>query len=271
MVGGCSELMAIRDALYIGPMLSRLLGRALPSRCRICHAWPAQPLCEACVAAFAQPVARCPRCALRLAEHDSPCPDCLRDPPPLERCVAAVDYAWPWSDCIAQFKFGADPGWSDALALLMRSTPWAEPLIDACELAVPMPMPERRLRERGFNQALELARRLAPQRCDATLLMRLPDARDLPEQHTLSRAARLANLRGAMLVDPLRLPAVQGRQVLLVDDVMTTGASLRAAAGALLQAGARSVSALVLARTPAPGTADAVRAATDADQALYRD
>jgi predicted amidophosphoribosyltransferase len=90
--------------------------------------------------------------------------------------------------------------------------------------------------------------------------MRLPDARDLPEQHTLSRAARLANLRGAMLVDPLRLPAVQGRQVLLVDDVMTTGASLRAAAGAL-----------VLARTPAPGTADAVRAATDADQALYRD
>ncbi|MFZ9336043.1 MAG: phosphoribosyltransferase family protein, partial [Burkholderiaceae bacterium] len=76
---------------------------------------------------------------------------------------------------------------------------------------------------------------------------------------------------GAMLVDPLRLPAVQGRQVLLVDDVMTTGASLRAAAGALLQAGARSVSALVLARTPAPGTADAVRAATDADQALYRD
>lgn len=234
---------------------SHALMQALPSRCRICRAWPAQTLCNACVQAFAQPVPRCRRCAIAVPQGVDTCSDCLRQPPAIERCVAAVDYTWPWPDCIADFKFRADAGFADALALLMRSTPWAEPLLESCSLVLPMPLSTSRLRERGFNQALELARRLAPQRCDATLLMRLPpahEAADAPAQHTLSRSERLRNLRGAMLVDPLRANEVRGQQVLLIDDVMTTGASLEAAAQALLQAGAAGVQALVLARTPAP-------------------
>ncbi|MCL4771766.1 MAG: ComF family protein, partial [Burkholderiaceae bacterium] len=106
-----------------------------------------------------------------------------------------------------------------------------------------------RLRERGFNQALLLARILAPAKTDATLLLRLHDTQ---AQSNLGRAQRLRNLQGALAVDPLRAAALQGRSVLLVDDVMTTGATLQAAALALRQAGARTVSALVFARTPPP-------------------
>ncbi|HZF85986.1 MAG TPA: phosphoribosyltransferase family protein, partial [Burkholderiaceae bacterium] len=111
------------------------------------------------------------------------------------------------------------------------------------------PLHVQRLRERGFNQALELARRLAPGRCDPALLLRL---RDTPSQAGLPRAQRLRNLRGAFALEPLRRAEVDGRRVLLVDDVMTTGASLAAAAQVLREAGARQVDALVLARTPAP-------------------
>lgn len=230
-------------------MLPRLLDRVLPSQCRICHAWPAQAVCESCITALAQPVPRCTLCAIRVPDGIEVCATCHRTPPPFQRCVAALDYAWPWSSCIAEFKFRGDAGFADALALLMRSAPWAEPLIERCDLTVPMPMPPARLRERGFNQALELARRLAPRTCDASLLLR-PHAQ--AAQHTLSRAQRLINLKGEILVDPLRVQDVRDRAVLLVDDVMTTGASLQAAADALLQAGAQSVSALVLARTPDP-------------------
>ncbi len=109
-----------------------------------------------------------------------------------------------------------------------------------------MPLSVQRLRERGFNQALEIARRLAPAKTDAHTLLRI---RDTAPQRSLDRAGRLLNVRGAFAVEPSRAARVVGRHVLLVDDVMTSGASLHAAAAALRQAGAVRVSALVLART----------------------
>jgi predicted amidophosphoribosyltransferase len=112
-----------------------------------------------------------------------------------------------------------------------------------------MPMAPARLRERGFNQALELARRLAPAKTDAALLLR---TRETPAQSGLARAERLGNLRGAFAVEPLRAHELQGRRVVLVDDVMTSGASLFAAAAALRLAGAAHVTALVFARTDPP-------------------
>jgi len=226
-------------------LFSRWLA-ALPSQCALCHAWPARPLCDACVARFAQPVPRCRTCALRVPAGVSQCGDCLRHPPALDACLAACDYAWPWSDCIARFKFQGEPGWAAPLATLMRATPWAEPALESADLVLPMPLFAQRLRERGFNQALELARRLAPTHCDATLLLRV---RDTPPQAGLPRAQRLRNLRGAFALAPLRAGRVKGRRVLLIDDVMTTGASLSAAAQVLRAAGAIHIGALVLART----------------------
>ncbi|MFT4268811.1 MAG: phosphoribosyltransferase family protein, partial [Xenophilus sp.] len=215
--------------------------------CALCRAWPARPLCDACTARFAAPAPRCRTCALRVPAGIERCGECLRHPPALDTCLAACDYAWPWPGCIERFKFQGEPGWAGPLAALMLAAPGAAALIAQAERVLPMPLHPRRLRERGFNQALALARRLAPARCDATLLLRL---RDTPPQSGLTRARRLRNLRGAFAVEPLRAGLVHGRRILLVDDVMTTGASLAAAAQALREAGAARVDALVLARTP---------------------
>lgn len=183
------------------------------------------------------------------------CGACVLDPPPLDACVAALPYAFPWSRLVTEFKFQEQPGWAQALAQLMRSVPWVEPLVEAADLLIPMPLASQRLHQRGFNQALELCRQLAAAKTDARLLLRL---RETQPQTALSRAQRQANLRHAFGVDPLRVDAASGRHLVLVDDVMTSGASLHAAAGALRLAGASRVSALVLTRAelaPAPAPA----------------
>jgi len=89
------------------------------------------------------------------------CGACLRTPLGLDRCVAAVDYAYPWAGIVGQYKFQADPAWAPTLARLLHSTPWAEPLMDAADWVLPIPLSAHRLRNRGFNQALLLARILA--------------------------------------------------------------------------------------------------------------
>jgi len=243
-------LFAPAPAKSLSARFTELLARAsaaVPSQCAICRAWPARPVCEACVQRFAQPVPRCRTCALPLPAGVAQCGACIRHPPPLDACFAAVDYAYPWSDGIAQFKFRQQVGWATALAELMRHSPWTEPTLERCDLVLPMPLSAERLRERGYNQALELARRLARHKVDAHLLLRV---RDTPPQRKLSRTARQRNVRGAFLLDPLRAGEVRQKHVVLVDDVMTSGASLFAAAQAVRQGGAASVSALVLARTP---------------------
>ena len=158
-----------------------------------------------------------------------------------------MDYGYPWSGVLQAFKFRGDPGWAGALATLLRSTPWVEPALEAAELVLPIPLAPQRLRMRGFNQALLLAQALAPTRVQAGLLLR---THDTPAQSGLDRARRLRNLARAFAVEPLCAAQLAGRQVLLVDDVMTTGATLQAAAAVLRQAGAARVTALVLARTP---------------------
>jgi ComF family protein len=230
-------------------MFSQLIARAsrhLPAQCAVCHAWPARVVCDACVARFAQPVQRCATCALPVPAGVLRCGACLKEPPPLDACLAAVAYAWPWSGCVTQFKFGGQPGWARTLATMLRSTPWVEPALEQAGHVLPMPLSRERLATRGFNQALLLAKQLAPRATDATLLLR---TRHTPPQSALKRAERLRNVQGAFAVEPLRAGALRGQRVVLVDDVMTSGASLHAAAQALRQAGAAHVTAVVFART----------------------
>lgn len=219
----------------------------VPSQCALCHAWPAQRLCTACRARFVQSRPRCTGCA-RPIEGAARCGACLREPPPLDWCVAAVDYGHPWAGVVAQFKFGADPGWAAPLAALMRQAHGAREVLGRADLVLPVPLGAARLRERGYNQALLLARALAPAGPVLPALLLRPH--DTPAQSSLGRRQRLANLRGAFMLEPLAVAAVTGRRALLVDDVTTTGATLHAAALALRAAGAAGVDALVLARTP---------------------
>lgn len=183
------------------------------------------------------------------------CGACLtrRTPAPVHRCVAVLDYGYPWDGLIARWKFGAEAGWSGLWADLMLRDTQVLPLLHDSEVLVPVPIGQQRLADRGFNQAWELAsallRRTTTPRPRA-LVDALVRVRDTPDQHSLPRAQRLQNLRGAFAAHPQHGSTLAGTHVLLVDDVSTTGATLEAAAQALLDSGAARVQALVLARTP---------------------
>jgi len=229
-------------------LLPPLADRAwLPSQCLICRAWPAAPACAACRARFAPATPRCRCCARPLPQAaGAVCGLCLRAPPPLAQCVVAVSYGWPWQGWVTQFKFHQATGLAGPMAALMAAAPGAQALLAAADALVPLPLAGSRLAERGYNQALLLARRLAARKTRPELLLRV---RPTAAQHELPRAQRLRNLRGAFATPPPQTGAVAGRRLLLVDDVRTTGASLHAAAQALLAAGAAQVDALVFART----------------------
>lgn len=220
-----------------------------PSQCLICHAWPAQTLCRHCVHRFNPPVARCIGCALPVPAGVERCGACMRDPPPMDRCLAALPYAWPWTRCIGRFKFEQDPGLATPLAALLRATPGVAEALAAATWVLPLPLSPERLAERGYNPAQCLAARIAPATMRSDLLRR---TRHTTPQHDLPRAQRLRNVRGAFAVDPRRGAALQGQRVVLLDDVMTTGATLREAARVVRQAGAAHITALALARTPPP-------------------
>jgi len=241
----------------------------LASPCEVCRSWAAGSLCEPCLQRFAPPRLRCSGCALPLAQPTSAdavpgaplprCGPCLREPPPWSRAASALDYGFPWDRLIADFKFRRRPELAGALAGLLaqavRDAPRAA-AVDAAlppvALVLPVPLSRQRLVERGFNQAWELARRVARELglpADAQTLVRVVDTPHLPG---LARDERLAGLRGAFMVEPRRRAAVAGRHLALVDDVLTSGATAVQACDTLLRAGAASVQLWTLARTPAP-------------------
>lgn len=237
---------------------------ALASQCAVCRSWPAQQVCSACVARFSPEEARCAACAQTLAPDLSEgqrigpglCASCIRQQPPVDATLVAVSYAWPWSELIARFKFGDHPGWAPFFAGLLAFSPGVQHALAGLregDLILPVPLSAQRLQSRGFNQAWELACALARHapagtRTDAGLLLRIRDTR---AQTELKRDARLANVKGAFAVDPLRAPLLAGRRVILVDDVMTSGASLFTAAETLRAAGAAHITAMAFARTAA--------------------
>jgi len=174
------------------------------------------------------------------------CGACIARPPPLDQALAAVSYAFPWSMLVTQFKFQQQTGWAHSMALLMRNTPWVEPALDAADWLLPMPLSLQRLQTRGFNQTLLLARALEPHKLRQQVLLRI---KDTLAQSALPRAERLQAVLGAYAVEPAWAAGLKGRRIVLLDDVMTTGASLCEAARVLRRHGAAHVTALVFART----------------------
>lgn len=229
----------------------RLLGGLWPGRCLACAGAgpPGRDLCEACFAALPWNRRACAQCAIPLpavADHGAPqtCGACLGKPPPVQTTHAAFVYEAPLDRLVPRLKFHRDLAAGRLLSQLM-----AQGLADAArpQALLPVPLHRARLRARGYDQALELAKPLAR----ALRLPLLPGAllrvRATAPQSELDATHRARNLRGAFAVVPdARLPA----HIALVDDVMTTGATLYAAAIALRRAGVARVDAWVCARAP---------------------
>jgi ComF family protein len=230
------------------------VGRLLfPPLCALCGAPGAgdRDLCHGCRAALPGNPVACPRCALPLAAPGPACGRCLRAPPPFAAALAPFRYGDPLDRLLTRFKFAADLAAGRVLGTLLAESLAAS--LPPGALLVPMPLHRRRLAERGFNQAWELARMLAREtglRARADLLLRM---RPTDPQTGLDAAGRRRNVRGAFVVPPARAARLAGRVVVLVDDVITTGATAAEASRCLVRAGAATVTVVAVARAAAPG------------------
>lgn len=261
--------MIIQKTAWLGHHLRRLVDAIVPPLCVYCDAAlssVAPPLCEDCMQLLVPiPTPRCHRCGVSpnfgaFAIEDLPyksdlCGECSTHPPAFTQAEAMYAYEGVLHQLLPAIKYGKREVLMHNLSHLFA--PWA---LDVARrwsearahgdpmLVAPMPMHRRDLMHRGFSAPMILARSLTCQAPDAFELspMLLEKVRRTAPQASLSHAARQLNLEGAM-----RAPGVRqrGRRVILIDDVLTTGASAHQAARALLDAGAAEVFVLTLART----------------------
>ncbi len=221
--------------------LSALAAKLLPQDCQLCTLPSADGLlCAACQADLPQLTNECcPVCALP-APGAAICGECLRHPPHFDATHAAFAYGFPVDRLVQTFKYGHQLALAGLFARLMQAAPLNRP-----DVIIPLPLSAQRLRERGFNQALEIARPLAA--AQRIPLDRFGTARisDTAPQTSLPWKQRRANVRHAFecTID------LSGMSVVVVDDVMTTGASLDEFAKTLKYHGAACVTNWVFART----------------------
>lgn len=239
---------------------SRLAGLGrwlLPPRCLLCGdaGHDDLDLCRDCAAELPRNRSCCARCALPLAVPSALCGRCLREPPPWDAAWAPFRYGWPLDRLESRFKFGRDLAAGRSLAALWLRESCPVPLP---QLILPVPLHRMRLRQRGYNQALELARPLGralgvPLRHDLLLRSRATAA-----QSELDAVARRRNVRGAFALSSGLAPPAH---VAIVDDVMTTGSTLAECARLLRKVGVSRIDVWVLARAPAIGGKRSSRAA----------
>lgn len=234
-------------------MLARALDFLFPPQCLSCQALVAAhgTLCLACwkeVPFIAAPQCAC--CGLPFEYalgEDALCGECLKEMPPYAKARAVFVYNDTSKELVHKLKY------NDQLHLAAVYGPWlakaAGELLPACDIIVPVPLSWRRFVGRRYNQAALLADALAKKTGLPVLPDALERARHTPPQTGLSRNQREKNVSGAFKINKKYKKDLTDKTVLLVDDVMTTGATLGACAATLLKAGAKEVNVLTLART----------------------
>jgi len=241
-------------ALHVSDWPRHVLARLptlMPSSCALCGTTGADAMCAGCrTQYFSRSPLRCAQCALPLSERgDILCGACLKRPPAFDRTVVAADYAPPVDQLVLALKFGSRLALAPLFAHLLRDAMLHAPEDKLPSLLTAVPLGAHRLRERGFNQALEIAKplsralgiELAPQ-----LIVR---ARDTEAQSLLHPDQRHRNIRHAFVVPDNAIDLVRGRHVGVVDDVITTGETLNELAATLKRFGAARVTNFVFART----------------------
>ena len=237
-------------------MLQRLLDSVLPPLCLGCNEIVAEPgaLCAACWPSFSFIAApQCSRCGVPFAEEvgaEAQCGACLRRPPRFRKARAALVYDDKSKRLVLPFKHGDRTDMARACGRWMARA--GGELLAEAELIAPVPLHWRRLFTRRYNQALLLARGVARHTAIEVAPDLLKRARWTGSQGGLRAEERRRNVRRAFTLHPRWRAAVQGKAVLLVDDVLTTGATAEACALALQRAGARHVDVLTLARVIRP-------------------
>ena len=247
-----------------------LLESAFPADCPVCgECLPGRSPGGVCLSCWSQlrPLRPpfCPRCALPFprdtiemiggapsAAPDEPCGSCLADPPPFSSARALSEYDGTARAILHTFKFGGQPGIAGTLGRLMAACWLASPGVAGPDpIVVPVPQRFWKERVRGFNPAALLARSLAGSLGLPVERRVLRKTRRTADQALLASAGqRQVNVAGAFSVSRLLGGRIDGRRVMLVDDILTTGATAKACARALLDAGARDVVVLAAARTP---------------------
>lgn len=233
--------------------LSRWLSAAVPAllpvHCVLCGLGSAQHLCAGCreqCLSGEQP--RCPACADPLPGDTVLCGRCLRHPPDYDATLVAADYALPFDSLVLQLKFGARLAHARLFGELLGDAALATAGFVKPALLCPVPLGPERLAERGFNQALEIARPLGKRlgiRVDAHCVVRVQDTR---AQSLLHAGARRRNIAAAFSVRDRA--QIEGRHIGVVDDVMSSGETLQELAATLKRYGAARVTNIVFARTP---------------------
>ncbi|MDX1724019.1 MAG: ComF family protein [Pseudomonas sp.] len=223
--------------------------------CLLCDepADSAHSLCDSCESELPWLGARCQVCALPLPHAGLTCGGCLRRPPRFDRVEAPWRYAFPIDSLITRFKHQAKWPLGRLLGELLSQHlqhAFDEGLAKP-DLLLPVPLAERRQRQRGFNQAALLAQWLSEQLQLPVQQHWLQRLIDTPAQQQLDAATRKRNLRRAFALAPGS--QVGDLHLVLVDDVLTTGATAESLARLLKQAGAARVDIYCLARTPKPG------------------
>ncbi|MDQ3185792.1 MAG: ComF family protein [Pseudomonadota bacterium] len=219
------------------------IGQVLFNRyCLLCGAASEHDLCTPCRHSLPHlPLHCCVVCALPVAESRI-CGACLANPPAFDRTVAALSYTFPVDALVHSLKYQANLPMALVLAdlLIARIDGMALP-----DFVVPMPLHPRKLRERGFNQALEIARNGSKKTGTALLPSICQRIKDTPSQIGLPWKERAKNIRDAFMCEM----DLTGKHIGIMDDVMTTGATLNELAKVLRKRGATRVSGWVVART----------------------
>ena len=204
-------------------------------------------ICLSCADTLPRIGRRCPVCAMPTPTGER-CGQCLRRPPHFDCTAAALDYAFPVDRLVQSLKYAARLPLARLFARCMLDEVQSRPAHTLPECIIAMPLHPHRLRERGFNQALEIAKHLSRQ-SGVKLRDGVRRVRDTPAQATLRVEQRHSNIRGAFACDL----DLEGKSVAVVDDVMTTGSTLDELARTLKKCGAARVENWVVARTVTHG------------------